>query len=98
MTEDELLAALRVKRADPTTRIDMDTFRTPPLYQVATDGAISDAERRLGFPFPPLLKRVYAEVGNGGFGPGAGTLGLEGGYASADGRVLPAEYEYFRAY
>jgi hypothetical protein len=38
--------------------------------------------RELGFPLPPLLGRLWAEVANGGFGPGYGLFGLEGGHAS----------------
>lgn len=34
------------------------------------------AEALLGFPLPSLLKRIYTEVGNGGFGPGYGLFPL----------------------
>jgi hypothetical protein len=34
------------------------------------------AERILGFSLPPLLREVYLQVGNGGFGPGYGFLRL----------------------
>lgn len=34
------------------------------------------AEKLLGFALPPFLKRVYLEVGNGGFGPGYGLAPL----------------------
>jgi hypothetical protein len=37
---------------------------------------ITEAERVIGFPMPPLLRRLYLEVGNGGFGPGV--LGVPG--------------------
>lgn len=37
------------------------------------------AERALGFPLPPLLRELYLKVGNGGFGPGYGLFGLDGG-------------------
>jgi hypothetical protein len=33
--------------------------------------AIEMAERHLGYPLPRLLRRLYLEVGNGGFGPGS---------------------------
>jgi SMI1 / KNR4 family (SUKH-1) len=44
----------------------------PPL----TDGAIAEAEARLGFPIPPLLRELYQHVGNGRFGPLCGILSL----------------------
>ena len=37
---------------------------------------VQEAERVIGLPFPPLLRRLYLEVGNGGFSPGYGLLGL----------------------
>jgi hypothetical protein len=48
---------------------------------------VRSAERELGFGLPPLLKRIYLEIGNGGagLGPGFGILGLPGGYDNHDG-------------
>lgn len=37
------------------------------------------AEAQLGRAFPELLRRIYLEVGDGGFGPGYGLLRLEQG-------------------
>jgi hypothetical protein len=34
------------------------------------------AETIIGFPLPTLLRRIYLEVGNGGFGPGYGLFPL----------------------
>ncbi len=36
----------------------------------ATEAELSKAEESLGFALPPLLRRLYAEIGDGGFGPG----------------------------
>ena len=33
-------------------------------------------EKRLGFTLPSILRNIYLEVGNGGFGPGYGLLPL----------------------
>ena len=43
----------------------------------ADEAAIIAAEMNLGFALPPSLRQLYAHVGNGGFGPGAGILPLE---------------------
>jgi len=51
----------------------------PELQLAATAEAVNAAEQAVGFPFPCLLRRLWTEVGNGGFGPGYGLLGLEGG-------------------
>jgi len=47
--------------------------------------ALDRAERLLAFGLPPLLKRLYAELGDGGFGPGYGCFPLledESGHSS----------------
>jgi hypothetical protein len=92
MTEDELLKALRAKIASPSARVDMKTIPTPPLYGVATERVLAKEESELGFELPSFLRRLYMEVGNGGFGPGAGLLGVEGGHGDASGRTLSASY------
>ena len=47
-----------------------------PLSEPVSEAALADAEKHLGFALPPLLRRLYAEVADGGFGPGAGILKL----------------------
>lgn len=47
-----------------------------PLFAPATASDVEKAERRLGRPLPELLRRVYTEVGDGGFGPDAGIASL----------------------
>src|SRR4028119_998412 len=96
VNDADLLQALRLRRAD-ADRIDMDTLPVPPLYPVATEAEIADAERRLGFPLPLLLRRIYEEVGNGGFGPGGGLIGIDSGYPDSEGRRLPEKYDFLRA-
>jgi hypothetical protein len=69
VTDDEVVEALRtVARAG---------ILPPP----ATSEAVAEAEKVIRFPLPPLLRRLYLEVANGGFGPGKGILGVSGGTA-----------------
>jgi hypothetical protein len=51
---------------------------------------LGEAEKRLGFSLPPLLKSVYLQLGNGGFGPGRGgsLIGVKEGYASDFGTLV----------
>jgi hypothetical protein len=52
------------------------TTPEPPLPPV-TEAAIAEAEGRLGFALPDLLRELYLHVGNGRFGPGYGLLSLD---------------------
>ncbi|MEU4410481.1 SMI1/KNR4 family protein [Streptosporangium sp. NPDC023963] len=63
MTEDEIVEAIRV---------------LPNLLPPASPEAISQAEEAIGHPLPPLLRRLYLEIANGGFGPRGGILGVAG--------------------
>jgi hypothetical protein len=50
-----------------------------PQPPVATFAAVQAVEEAIGCPMPPLLRRLFLEVANGGFGPGYGsTLGAPG--------------------
>jgi hypothetical protein len=64
-----------------------------PLPSTVCWELVRGAEDRLGFRLPLLLGHLWVEVGNGGFGPGYGLLGLEGGHMDdAQGLVLPDLY------
>jgi len=50
-----------------------------PRPPVATADAVQAVEEAIGCSLPPLLRRLFLEVANGGFGPGyGGTLGAPG--------------------
>ncbi|WP_242882157.1 SMI1/KNR4 family protein [Actinomadura litoris] len=54
----------------------------------ATPEQVNEAEAVLGFALPPLLARLYREVGNGGFGPDYRFLPLVG----SEGRTVVSAY------
>lgn len=57
----------------------IDGHLTGPLPQPApilTDTELANCEAQLGFALPPLLIRIYKKLGNGGFGPGCGLMGV----------------------
>lgn len=54
-------------------------FAFPP----ATEEQVRTTETCLGFTLPPLLRGLYLQVANGGFGPGTGLYGVKGGYKGA---------------
>jgi len=49
---------------------------------------IDKAEKALGFPIPPLLRACYSDLGNGGYGPANGIIGVEGGSTSDFGTLV----------
>ena len=60
----------------------MSTPAVPELPAVATEAAISRAEATLGGTLPPVIRRAYLEIADGGFGPGAGMLGIDAAVAT----------------
>jgi hypothetical protein len=78
--------ALLAKAGDIGRR--MSTPATRPLPEPATPEALDAAEARLGVELPPLLRRLYLEVANGGFGPGSGIVGVRGGWTTDRGRSI----------
>ena len=77
METSELVEAVRRRATDPATRTDMGAALPvqPPLRAEAEARSVE----RLGFRPPELFLVLLREVGNGGFGPGYGFLGLEEG-------------------
>ncbi len=68
-----------VSERDPRRR----AFTFPP----ATADQLAATEQALGLPLPPVLRVLYRELANGGFGPGYGLRGVLGGYGTpADAR------------
>jgi hypothetical protein len=62
-------------------------------FPVASEEEIENAENELGFTIPPLLKIIYQKVGNGGFGPGYGILGLKGGKLTDEDKTIVEHYK-----
>jgi len=54
-------------------------WQRPKVYPPVGYDQVALAETRLGFLLPDLLREIYTKVGNGGFGPGYGLIGLNGG-------------------
>lgn len=97
MNMNDLLSAVRDRIVEPKLRVDLSSSRTPPLYPMATTAALDAAEDAIGSALPELLRRLFSEVENGGFGPGAGLVGVEGGHTDVDGRTLGASYAALRS-
>ena len=57
-------------------------------FAPASMALVEETESQLGFAIPDLLKLCYTQIGNGGFGPGYGLIGVESGYSSDFGFLL----------
>jgi SMI1 / KNR4 family (SUKH-1) len=71
MNDDGLLDALRL-RARAAPRAVVGAFDKPMAYPPVSMDQLAEVEARLGLRFPSLLRRIYLEVADGGFGPGYG--------------------------
>lgn len=92
----ELIAAVRRRAQDPATRTDQAAVSPTTIAPVATEVEIVRVEARLGLRIPQVLRAIYASVGNGGFGPGYGLMGLPGGFTDDQGNSADQLYELFR--
>ncbi|MGV9598607.1 SMI1/KNR4 family protein [Streptosporangium sandarakinum] len=68
-----------------------------PPYPPISHEDLRACEQRIGHELPDLLRRVYTEVSNGGFGPSYSLLGLPPGGRRAyeDGPDALEEYEKY---
>jgi hypothetical protein len=73
-SHDKLLKGIRARIASgKPTECGAPKQKPRP---VASAKAVKEAETKLGRALQPLLRRVYLEVANGGFGPDYGLLGI----------------------
>ena len=66
---------------EPVARKD-DPQRTGFAFPPASEEQLLVTETALGFSLPPLLRALYAQVANGGFGPGTGLRGASSGFGT----------------
>jgi len=96
MLDPSLLNHLRVLASNPDAATEMSgQFRTR-IYGPSSERAIELAELQLGFSITAELRQLYLHVANGGFGPGYGLLGLEGGAVDDLNRSSVELYKSFR--
>jgi hypothetical protein len=82
-TQNSLIERIRERAKDPVRFVDMpDVINKADFHLIPPPVSIAEmkmAETRLGFRLPSLLRMLYLQIGNGGFGPGYGLIGLAGG-------------------
>jgi hypothetical protein len=75
MNEDLLISELQKLRRWVFRPVVKELF-PQKMRPVASRDDLVLAEETLALPIPALLARIYMEVGNGGFGPGYGLVGV----------------------
>jgi hypothetical protein len=95
MDDASLVAALVARTVGSGDNVDLAQMlatsgELPAARLPVSHEAVTAVERRLGFALPSLLRRIYLEVANGGFGPGYGLVGLSGGHACSFGTLADA--------
>jgi hypothetical protein len=87
MTDQEI-SVIRLRALDPATRTDFSRLGSPDLASPASYELVISSEREIGFPLWSDHRQILMELANGGFGPGYGLLGIQGGRVDDDGRSL----------
>lgn len=83
---DDLIRRIQARVADPMSAVDCAGWvrPIPTIAPPATMAEVDVAEAAFGFAIPPLLRRLYTEVGNGKWGPyyGLDSIPTDGAEAS----------------
>jgi hypothetical protein len=95
--DEVLIQAIRTRATDATRATDGVDAIPPKVHPVAFPSQVDNAERALGFKLPEILKALYLRVGNGGYGPGYGFVGLPGGATDDTGKNLVDLYTTYTA-
>lgn len=67
---------------------------TAKYYPPVSAAQLESAEKQIGFQLPPLIREIYLQVGNGGFGPDYGIIGLEGGHLSFKRHLVKSYFDF----
>jgi hypothetical protein len=84
-SDEDLIDALR-QRARVAPRQPVGAVEEAKAFPPASGNEVAHVEAQLGFALPSLVRRLYLEVADGGFGPGYG-LFPAGSHASRDGQA-----------
>lgn len=91
-----LIALIQSRATNPGLRTDEVLHGGGFSSERLDESAIAEAECRLGLRLPLMLRALYREVGNGGFGPGYGLLPLTADPRSAKVETVVDLYSALR--
>src|SRR5262245_17782304 len=89
-SDQNLIRRLQARNADRERATTGGIHPRKPIPSIAAR-ELQLVERTIGFKLPDLLRAIYRNVGNGGFGPEYGIVGTKGG-AKLDGSTLETCY------
>src|SRR5262249_3421952 len=92
---DDIVSLVRKRLTWKIT--DQDKISRPKTLKPALNSRLGGDEESLGFRLPPVPKRIYTEIGNGGFGPGYGLIGMSSGAPDSTGKTAPEIYRILRS-
>lgn len=76
MDEVEILVHRLIEKSRTPGQATDLLFGSFKVYPPVSTNELENAEQKLGFQLPQILRTAYLQVGNGGFGPGYGLLAL----------------------
>jgi hypothetical protein len=85
---DRLIQSVAARARIAASRTDATDVVIPEIGPPASWDQLERCQASLGFHLPKLLRRLYTEVGNGGFGPGYGLLPVPNGPAMEPGTLI----------
>lgn len=94
---DDLIKRIKETISGSTNVIEYGQLASSRIFPVADETTLQNAEELLGFRLPLLLRRLYLEIGNGGFGPSYGLIGVAGGATTSGGSNIVDLYQSFAA-
>src|SRR5690348_994169 len=92
---DRLIQSVAVRTRIPERRTDATDVVIPEIGPPVSQEQLERCEASLGFRLPELLRRLFLEIGNGGFGPGYGLFPIPNGEATG-GHTILSLYEECR--
>lgn len=92
-----LIEAIKSRASDPLRATEGADVVPAKAFPPASPAQLADAERALGFALPNSMRELYLRVGNGGYGPGYGLIGVADGAADDNGKRLVELYASFAA-
>ena len=91
---NELFKKIRLRAENEQTRTDNCDVVVPKISSKYSYRELNEFEFRISRELPASLKRIYVEVGNGGFGPGYGFMSLENNIDTNQETVLNTYHSF----